>query len=124
MTKVDLEIDDAFKFIVSGEVKQIISGVETPIDITAWDIRGAAIPDRENTDADIVLTGTITDAVNGLYTFEMDDTDKDDMFDEFIEGRKDAIEFEVKAIFPGNTGGGTLAQGNLNLVKSRPLSKP
>ena len=122
--KVDLDIDDAFKFIVSGEVVQDINGVETPVDITAWDIRGAAIPNKKESTDDIPLTGTIIDAVNGKYTFEMSDTDKDDLFDNFPFGEKDAIEFELKAIFPGNTGGGTLAEGNLNLVKSRPLSKP
>lgn len=119
MNKLDLILDSVLSFAIQGIVFQ--EDEITPMDISEWTIKGAVIIDKNNPDLDKQILGTfVTDGTDGLYVVSISDSDKDSVF--AIYPKKAGVLYEIKATFADNTGD-TLAEGELMLNHSRPLSQ-
>lgn len=119
---VDLNLDRAFPFKITDNIHTSIdeNGIESPVDITGWTIKGTAIIDVNDTSSDIPITGAVTDGENGVYDYEISDENRIIILDTLLT--KAGIFYEVKGAPLTGESGETLKFGTLNLIQSRPRS--
>lgn len=120
----DFIVDDALAFLISGVATQTDdAGVEVPVDIVGWTIKGTAIIDINKPELDIPIDGaTVSPASQGNFAFFLSAVNKDLIFSTYLT--KLGLNYEVKGHPPlATTPGLTLARGTLILRHSRELSK-